>query len=281
MKGWAILYALALAGCSQPTSVSGDRIVSTNPCADAILVRLVAPDRIAAISHYSHDPSATSLPLEVARRYRSTAGTAEEVIALKPGLVLADSFAPAATLAAYRRAGLRVVVLDSPVTVAASIVQIRQVAAAAGERGKGEAMAEEIKRALSSTPSLLGEGDRHAQRDGGGAGRPAKRPSTLFYISGDLASGSGNLLDDLITRAGFRNAAADYGLRYSGTIPVEMLVARPPDVVISTGEGRSAALRRRLLPAVREAAFPRALINCGGPGIPPALARLRAIRASL
>ncbi|MES2754536.1 MAG: ABC transporter substrate-binding protein, partial [Pseudomonadota bacterium] len=127
MRVAAILPLLALAGCAPVAG--GDGIVSTNPCADAIMLRLVAPSRIAAISHYSHEPGASSLPLAVARRFRATAGTAEEAIALKPDVVLADSFAPAATLAAYRRAGLRVAVLGSPTTVAASVAQVREVAA--------------------------------------------------------------------------------------------------------------------------------------------------------
>lgn len=263
MKRGAILLAALLGACAQAPAARTGGLVSTNPCADAILVRLVAPDRIRAISHYSHDPGATSLPLEIARRFPATTGTAEEVIALQPALVLADSFAPPATLAAYRRAGLRTVVLDSPVTIAASMAQVRKVATAVGEGAKGEVMAREIEAALKSFPERRG------------------RPRVLFYISGDLASGSGNLLDELITRAGFRNAAADYGLAFTGTIPIETVVAKPPDVVVSTGVGRSATLRRRLLPQVPEATFPRTLINCGGPSIPPALARLRAIRAGL
>ena len=264
MKWGAILLAFALGACAQAPAATGG-IVSTNPCADAILVRLVAPDRVTAISHYSHDPGATSLPLGIARRFAATAGTAEEVIALRPRLVLADSFAPAATLAAYRRAGLNTVVLDSPTTVAASIAQVRQVAAAVGEPARGEAMIAEIEKALNSIHGV----------------RREELPAAIFYIAGDLASGSGNLLDELMVRAGFRNAAADYGLAFTGTIPIETWVARPPGVIVSTGEGRSAASRRRLLPQVREATFPRTLINCGGPSIPSALARLRAIRASL
>lgn len=264
MRLGAISPALLLAACSQAPAATGG-IVSTNPCADAILVRLVAPERVTAISYYSHDPGATSLPLDLARRFATTAGTAEEVIALKPELVLADSFAPAATVAAYRRAGLRTIVLASPVTVVASIAQVRQVAAAVGESTRGEAMVGEIERAVGSSPARA----------------PTTGPSALFYIVGDLASGSGNLLDELMARAGLRNAAADYGLTYTGTIPIETLAGHPPRVIISTGEGRSAALRRRLVPGVREARFDRRLINCGGPSIPPVLARLRAIRASL
>lgn len=295
MKLVAILSALALGACTQAPAARVGGIVSSNPCADAILVRLVGPDRVSAISHYSHDPGATSLPLEVAKRYSATAGTAEEVIALKPALVLADSFAPAATLAAYRRAGLKTVVLDSPVTVAASIAQVRQVAAAVGARERGEGMVREIESALQTSPAR-GGGPRGARWRGiYSAAKPLHQPSVgpppragevsapaaLFYIVGDLASGSGNLIDELLNRAGLRNAAADYGLAFTGTLPVETLLAKPPGVVISTGEGRSAELRRRLLPKVREARFPRTLINCGGPSIPAALARLRAIRASL
>lgn len=260
MRLGAILSVFLLAACAPaPTRTGG--IVSTNPCADAILVRLVPPSRIAAISHYSHDPGATSLPLGLARRFATTAGTAEEVIARAPDLVLADSFAPATTLAAYRRAGLRVVVLGSPTTVTESVAQIRQVAAAVGQQAKGKQLVAEIERSLQP-----------AQGTG---------PRTLFYVSGDLANGSGNLLDEMLLTAGLQNAAAEYGLSYTGTVPLETLVARPPQVIVSPDEGRSAALRRRLLPHVPQVAFPRSLLNCGGPSIPPALARLREVRAGL
>src|SRR3546814_14778793 len=104
MRRAAILpLLLVLAGCERPAPATRGGIVSTNPCADQILVSLVEPERIAAISHYSQDPAATSLPPEVARRYRVTAGTAEEVIELRPALVVTGTFTPAATRAAYER----------------------------------------------------------------------------------------------------------------------------------------------------------------------------------
>ena len=295
---------LLLTGCAQPVSQGG--IVSVNPCADAMLVRLVAPARIAAISHYSHDPSATSIPLSVARRFRATAGTAEEVIALRPSLVLASTFTPPATRQAYARAGLRVLFLASPVTAAASVAQLREVAGAVGEQGRGERLAREIESSLALALPRRKPGPSHneeAARErrsalhadtgprlpSGKGGMPGKdrvredaEPAALLLISGDLANGSGTLLDELLRHAGFRNAAADYGLTFTGRIPLETLTARPPAVVIAPdGGGRTAALRRTLLPDTPQAIFPHHLINCGGPSIPPALARLRAIRASL
>src|SRR3546814_13011093 len=115
MRRAAILpLLLVLAGCDRPAPATRGGIVSTNPCADQILVSLVEPERIAAISHYSQDPAATSLPPEVARRYRVTAGPAAEVIALRPALVVTSTFNPAATRAAYQRPRPTQLLLDSP-----------------------------------------------------------------------------------------------------------------------------------------------------------------------
>ena len=274
----ALPLALLLAGCTAPVKphASGGaplRIVSTNPCADAMLVELVSPDRIAAISHYSQDPAATSMPLEVANRFASTTGTAEEVIALDPDLVLTSSFTPASTRNAYERAGLRTLLLDSPTTIEASKAQIVQVAAAVGEEARGRALNIKIDRALAS--ALL------RRRPGEEKGNP----SALLFIAGSLASGSGNLLDELLTRAGFRNAAADYGLAFTGNVPIETIAAHPPRVILTPGPSRTAALRARVLAAthagITEAAFPRTLVNCGGPTIIPAITRLAAIRRQL
>jgi iron complex transport system substrate-binding protein len=286
----ALPLALLLAGCTAPVKPHAGggaalRIVSTNPCADAMLVELVSPDRIAAISHYSQDPAATSMSLEVANRFASTAGTAEEVIALNPDLVLTSSFTPASTRNAYERAGLKMLLLDSPTTIAASEAQIMQVATAVGAEERGRALNMRIERALSSAlpqrrlgPSIgrLVTGPRPSP------GKEKENPSALIFIAGSLASGSGNLLDELLARAGFRNAAADYGLAFTGNLPIETIAAHPPRVILTPGPSRTAALRARVLDATRagtvEAEFPRTLVNCGGPTIILAINRLAAIR---
>jgi len=269
----ALPLALLLAGCSAPVKPHAGggaalRIVSTNPCADAMLVELVSPDRIAAISHYSQDPAATSMPLELANRFATTAGTAEEVIALNPDLVLTSSFTPASTRNAYDRAGLKTLLLDSPTTIEASKAQITQVAAAVGEQGRGRALNARVDRAVASALQAAPE--------------KKPQPSALLFIAGSLANGSGNLLDELMTRAGFRNAAADYGLAFTGNLPIETIAAHPPSVILTPGPSRTATLRARVLTATRagttEAAFPRTLVNCGGPTIIPAITRLAAIR---
>ncbi|SEM79399.1 iron complex transport system substrate-binding protein [Sphingomonas gellani] len=264
LRASLLLLAAGLSGCAQPqVARGGGGIVSVNPCTDAILMRLVPHARITAISHYSQDAAATSIPLDLANRFRATAGTAEEVVALAPDLVLASSFTPAATREAYRRAGLRTLFLDVPATIEQSEAQVREVAAAVGQVARGEALVADMARAAAGH-------------------RPAgPAPAALLFITGDLVTGGGTLLDDMMHHAGLRNAAADYGLSYTGTLPAELLVARPPAVIIAPDKGRSSGLRARLLPETRTASFDRMLVNCGGPTIIPAMARLRAIRAGL
>ena len=119
--------------------------------------------------------------------------------------------------------------------------------------------------------------------------RPARgkgqEPSALLFIVGGLASGSGNLLDELLTRAGFRNAATDYGLAFTGNLPIETIAAHPPRVILTPGPSRTSALRARVLTATRagpiEASFPRTLVTGGGPTVIPAITRLAAIRRQL
>lgn len=261
-----LFLALLLTGCAPAAGTPGGGIVSLNPCSDQLLLALVPHERVAAISHYSRDPASSSIPADLAARFRTTAGTAEEVIALAPDLVVATSMTPAATREAFARAGLRTVYLSSPTTIAASQTQIRELARAVGAEARGAALNRRIDDAVNA------------------AAHSGPQVPALMYLSGDLVNGGGTLLGELLNRAGFRDAAADYGLTMTTTLPVETILARPPALILAPlGDGRTAAIRRRLLRRiganVREADFPRALMNCGGPTIPDALARLRDIRA--
>lgn len=238
-----------------------------------MLVELVPPERIAAISHYSQDPTSTSIPIDVARRFRATTGTAEEVIALKPDLVIASSFTSSSTREAYARAGLKTLYLDSPVTIAASKAQVTELARAIGAEHEGVAMNARIDAALA-------------------ASRPVGPPvPALVWIGGNMVSGEGNLLDELLRVSGFSNQAAHYGLQFTGTLPIERVVIDPPRVMLVPDQpgrlaaSRAAELRGRALAhldgRVTEYRFERNLVNCGGPVIPRALERLGEIRGTV
>jgi iron complex transport system substrate-binding protein len=266
----AALLCLLLAGCAAPPSSRGGGIVSLNPCADAMLVELVPPDRIAAISHYSRDPAATSIPLDLARKFKVNNGTAEEIIALRPDLAIIDSFASASTREALARAGVKTLTLGWANTIEDSRKQVRELAAALDAKAAGEAMVAKIDGAVAAART----------------GRPPV--SALLWIGGNTVNGANTLLDEMMVKAGFSDHAAHYGLQGTGYLPIEHVVADPPRVMLVPDQaGRDAASRAAQMrgwalarsgATVHQARFERSLVNCGGPVIASAMTRLAEIR---
>lgn len=263
-----LLAALVCAGCAPAppaTRMAGEppTIVSLNPCLDAILVEVAAPGQVLALSHYSRDPGGSSIPAALAARYPVTGGTAEEVIALQPDLVLASTFLPQPTRSALERAGLRLATFGSPTTVAESIVQVREVAALAEREQAGAALAAR----LAAAPP-----------------RPAGAPvSALLWQPGEIVAGEATLIAELLREAGFTSHAASRGLGQADAVTLERVLADSPQVLLVAGDapGQRHPVLARGVGKVHIAAFDPALLYCGGPTIPKARARLREIRAQL
>jgi iron complex transport system substrate-binding protein len=261
----AVLAIAALALLSAAPVPHAPRIVSINPCVDAILMRVADPAQIAGISHYSQDARATSIPLALARRFRATSGTAEEVVALAPDIVITGPHVAPATIAALKRMHIALVQYPVAESVAESIDQVRAIAAVAGHPQRGAALAAAIT----------------------AAARPTHLPPVpaLIWQSGGLVPGAGTLSDELLGRAGFRNLSAAYGLKKWDVLPLEYLIAQPPRVLLSPGAAEVGEERitshpaiRRLAARITVAPYPTRLMNCGGPTIIAAMARLRQIR---
>ncbi len=263
----AAALPLALAGCAPemppvPRETAHPSIVSLNPCLDAILVEIAPPGQVLALSHYSRDPGSSSIPASLAARYGVTGGTAEEVIAARPDLVLASIYLPRPTRNALERAGLRVATFGSPTSIAESIAQVREVARLAGRAPAGEALAARI--AAPSRSSL-----------------PAV--SALLWQEGEIVAGEATLVAELLREAGFASHAAARGLGQADRVSLEAVLADPPQVLLVAGDapGQRHPLLAKPLKAVHVAAFDPSLVYCGGPTIPKARARLGAIRAEV
>ncbi len=246
------------------------RVVSMNPCIDSVLVRVADGAQVAAISHWSHDPAATSLPISVARRFPAQGGTAEEVIALKPDLVLMTPYTPLATRAALARLKVPTVSIGVPATIAGSLDQVRVIADAVGQGGRGAVLVRRIEAELALA--------RRA-----GPGQPA-----LMRMASGFVPGPGSLSEALMAHAGLFSVAADRGLTGAGVIGLEALALDPPALLITDRPEALPPLVAKLTfeteagrRPVKVAAFDRHLLNCGGPSLVPAARRLAAIRDSL
>ncbi|WP_231638893.1 ABC transporter substrate-binding protein [Aurantiacibacter marinus] len=238
-------------------------IVSLNPCADAILHEVAAPGQLLSISHYSHDPRSSSMMPGDAPGYPSNGGTAEEVIALGPDVVVADIFMPPATRSALENAGIRVELLGIAGTLEESHAQIRQLAAVTGEAQRGEQLVARIDTAWNSAAF---------------SGSPV---NTLLWQAGGIVPGEQSLASAMLEHTGFASHAASRGLGQGAYLPLEEVLSDPPSLVLAAGNERMLSHPvLRQLDNVRYDTFDSALLYCGGPSIPRALARLAEIRDS-
>ena len=199
--------------------------MSLNPCLDGILVAVADPGQIAALSHWSRESSQSTFAVS-ARRYPFTWGSAEEVVALRPDLVLTSGIAWSGLDTLLPRLGIRRESFTVPDTVEESLTQIRRVSALVGHSDRGEALVVRIRAAI------VAAGPR--------PGQPRLR--ALIYEHNGLASGPGTLVDELMRRAGFDNLAAAYGMRATGEVPLERVVAEPPQVLLAGQLARGAGV---------------------------------------
>lgn len=272
---WLATVAM-IGGCTaaaEPQAVVPDRptIVSLNPCTDAVLAEVADPAQVLAISHYSKNPRSSSMGLAVAARFPATGGTAEEVAALKPDLVIAGTFLAPATRAALARMGIRVATVGIASSVEESLTQVREVAALAGHPERGELVARRIERALAA-----------AAPPAGAAPIPA-----VMWQSGGIVPGENSLVGDMMRRTGFSSHSAARGLKQADYLPLERMLADPPAVIFAAGFADSAEDRMLSHPALgalsgtRYARFDPALLYCGGPTLAHAAARLAQVRAEV
>ena len=275
----APLLLLAVAACTAapareagPAVPSGSApsIVSLNPCTDAILAEVAEPQQILAISSYSHDPAASSMDLATARRFRAVSGTVEEVLALRPDLVIGSTFTPPAAVHAMGRLGLRLEQIGMAGTVEESEAQVRRIAALAGHPERGEALIARIRAALA------------ANRGPAGAA-----VSALVWQLGGIVPGDNTLIADLLRRTGFANAAAARGLGQADMLPLEQVLADPPQLIFAASHGAGNEDRMLAHPALAKLSATRretldpSLLWCGGPTIIRAAERLGEVRRAM
>ena len=266
MKHWPPLLLLAIGtACAQPAPVApaagGPRIVSLNPCADAILAEVAAPGQLLAISHYSHDPASTSMDIDRARDFAITGGTVEEVLALDPDIVVGSSFMAPSARAAFARLGIRVAALDIAPTVGESLRQVRDLAAVAGQPARGEALIARIESALARTRS------------------DAEPVAAVLWQPGGIVPGEGALVSELMAHTGFASHSAARGLGQADYLGLEQMLSDPPELLLVAGQERAQAhpaLAR--LGDLRTERFDANLLYCGGPTIIRAVERLAEIR---
>lgn len=271
-----VIAGLAATGLATPAVAASAprRIVSLNNCLDAQLVHLADRGQIAALSHWARETQGSTIR-DLALTLPFTWETAEEVIALKPDLVLTSEHSSLATRNALKRLNIRTELFGVPQSVAESFAQIDRIAGLVGRPVRGEALKTRVAAALAAAVPPSG----------------FKPFTALVYQPNGFAAGKGTLMDEMMTRCGFTNVAARYGLDKWGNVSLENLLADPPQVLLA-GEPAPGAMtwadRVMTHPALksirgrmRRATLPERLLYCGGPVLIQTAATLAAARRSV
>lgn len=262
MLGGGVMLASGGAAKAAPR-----RVASLNACLDAMLVHLADRSQIAALSHYAREAHSSTVAAQ-ARTLPFTWESAEEIIALEPDLVLSSKHSALATRNALKRLKVPVERFAVPKSIDESLAQVRRVAGLIGHPEQGAALVARIRAAIADAEPPAG----------------SRRLTALIYQPNGFAAGPGTLVDEMMAHAGFDNVARRYGLRTWGNVPLEMLLADPPQVLL-VGEpapgARSWADRVMTHPALksiagrmRQVRVPEKVLYCGGPVLIEAAAAL-------
>lgn len=254
------------------------RIVSLNLCADELVLRLADPQRVASVTWLARDPRASTVA-DAATRVPANHGLAEEVLRFDPDLVVAGLSTTREAVAFLKEVGIPVLEVGIPRTLDEVRRQIREVADALGEAGRGERMIAEMDARFAAWKA---ETETEV--------RPSRVRAVVLRPNG-FTVGPGTLVDELISLAGLRNLAAELGIGSYGQIPLETAIMAGTDMLIVDAERdtlpslATEALHHpvlaRLSRRISTAALPPRLWTCAGPQLADAVSTLAEARRKI
>ncbi len=190
------------------------RVMSTNLCADVLVLSLADPSQIVSVSRKSQDARRTSLHA-LAQHFASNDGGAEEVIAQRPDIVLVSRRWQARHQASlFEHHGIEVLTVPFPNTWEGIFSSTRHIAAQLGRAEAGDALVADVQARIAR----LQANPHHAR--------------ALYLRPNGGSAGAGTYVDVVFQAAGVRNHAAEAGRSGWGRVALESLIADPPEVFV-------------------------------------------------
>lgn len=258
------LSALVLAGPPARAEEALPKVASNNLCTDQILLALAEPSQILGLSPFARDAQ-RAWAADRAKGHRILSGHAEDILALKPDIVVSGRFTRRAAGEMLRAHGLRLEEFDAVRTIAEAREQIRRM----GRLIRREAVADRL---VADLDAAVERARTRAQ---------AVPVRVLPVQRRGWVTGSATLTSELLATVGVVNVAAEIGLKSGRFVPLEVIVAARPDILMVTrdddaaeDQGRALLLHpalERIASRARRVVVPERLTTCGGPMLIEAL----------
>jgi iron complex transport system substrate-binding protein len=253
--------ALAVAALALSASVASSagvpRIVSMNVCTDQLLIAFADPEQILGLSRFSGEgfqPFAAS----EAHRFHVLSGGAEDVLVLKPDLVLASLFDKRSTRELLRDHGLHLAEFSVPRTMDEVRAQIRAMGELVGHPERAAAQIARLDNATAQAREAASS--RHYR--------------VLPLSRRGWVEGRDSFINSLLAAAGLSNAAGELGLGTGGYASLEAIISLKPDILVvsqagdrAEDEGAAFLLHpalERFYPVQKRIVIPERLTECGG-----------------
>lgn len=245
-----VLCALALL-FALPAAAAPQRIVSLDYCADQFVLALADRAQITALSRGSLRDD--SYYRDRARGIRQTRGTLEEVLALRPDLVVRNWGGSWDAEAVYARFGVPVLQVGDAPDFATARADLIDASRAMGGEARGQALARDLDQRLARL-------ERRSRR----------RQPVMYLSAGGAVAGSGTMMDAVIAAAGGHNVRTEPSW---ALMPLERMIETPPALIalgfFDHGRTRASAWSPSRHPALQQAlarahtvSLPAAAISC-------------------
>jgi len=249
--GAGLLWAAAPAPLAKASAVP-QRIVSINLCADQLVLALTDREQIAGLTHNATDPEMSG---EAAKAHGLPllSNSAEQILAIEPDLIVGMPASRSAALRALPEQSYPLLDLATANTLDEIYTSIRQTAVAVGHPERGDALIARMQGELAGLP------------------KPGRGRVAAYYQRRGYMTGTGTLIDELMTRVGLVNLAGKLGKPPLSQLSLEEMVAAEPDFLIVesatdkvTDQG-SEMLHHPALKDIPRISVPQAWTVCGSP----------------
>ncbi|WP_439923903.1 ABC transporter substrate-binding protein [Nitrobacter sp. JJSN] len=263
----AAVLALSVGVVTQAQAADLPRVASINVCTDQLLMTLADPSQILGLSPYARD-AARSWAAAEATKYRRLSGEAEDVLMLRPDLVVASLYMKRTTRELLKQQGMRIAEFDIAKSIDDVKGQIRRMGDLVGHPDRAEAQVARLDAAIARAREAVAR----------------KSYRVLALSRRGWVSGDDSVTGALLSITGLSNAASGIDISSGGFAKLETIVADRPDfILISEGrdvaedEGSALLLHpalEKLYPPSRRIVIPEDFTVCGGPMLADALDRL-------
>ena len=257
MRRLAAFLAAFVLSTTVALAASPPRIVSMNVCSDQLLLSLADPQQILGLSRFARE-AWQSFAADKARSFPILSGGAEDVLVLKPDIVVASLFDKRATRELLKANGLHVVEFTVPRTLEEVKDQIREMGEIVQHPDRANAAIKRLDAAIARARQAA----------------TGKHYRVLPLARRGWVSGSDSLVSSLLTEAGLLNPAGDLGVAAGGYASLEAIVQLKPDFILvseagerAEDEGRAFLLHPALehfYPPEKRIVLPERLTVCGG-----------------